>query len=228
MVELNVRRLTGAFGIGAFVIFLIALPLYFLLPPAVLPQEASFTDYVTRTSTFVVTRATLADPLIISCFLVFLGGLRQLIIEARRDFEWIATLIFGIAVLYVGLQLVADALQGAGALDAAVGANPSTVRALFKGSVPLYSSIGLVPAGFLLAFAGYATSTSGVLPKWTGWVAYAGSIIILADAPTIYLGFSGLTFGISGLFAGVAEFWMPLWILIASVIILRKRVPAPQ
>jgi hypothetical protein len=74
MSDQKMRRWTGAFGIAGFVVFVAATPLYFLSPPQVLPQDAGFTNYVTQTSTQVVTRATLADPLIISCFLVFIAG----------------------------------------------------------------------------------------------------------------------------------------------------------
>jgi Domain of unknown function (DUF4386) len=225
--ELKVRRWTGAFGIAAFVVFLAALPLYFLGPSGVLPQNAGFADYVTKVSFFIITRATLADPILICCFVVFLAGLRHLIREARTDFEWISTLIFGLGLLYITLQLVGDALQGAGALDAAAGTDQSAVRALFEGSTPLYVSIGLIPEAFFLAFTGYAILASGVLPKWAGWVTYIGAVVTLADAPTIYFGFGGLINGVLSLFSAIAEFWLPVWILMASILILRKRAPMP-
>lgn len=229
MSDQKVRRWTAAFGIAAFVVFLAALPLYFLGPSMVLAQDPGFADYVTKASSLIVTRATLADPLIISCFLVFLAGFRHLIRQARPDYEWVSTLVFGAGLLYVTLQLVGDALQGAGALDAAVGSNPSVVRALFEGSVPLYGSIGLIPGAFFLAFAGYAASATGVLPKWIGWVAYVGAAIMLADAPTIYMGFSGLTSGAAAGVAAVAEFWSPVWAFIASISLIRRReVAKPQ
>src|SRR5271157_3157573 len=224
MSDQKVRRWTAAFGIAAFVLFLVAMPLYFLGPPAVVPQNAGFTDYVTKTNVFIVTRATLVDPLILSCFLVFIAGFRHLILQARSDYEWIATLIFGAGVLYIALQLVADALQAAAALDTFVGANPSAVRALFEGSAPLYGAVGLIPEAFLLAFAGYATLVTGVLPKWVGWLAYIGAIIVFADAPTIYMGFSGLIYsGAAGFFTAIAQFWAPIWILIASISLIQKR-----
>jgi len=223
MTEPRVRRWTGAFGIAAFVVFLAALPLYFLGPPAVLPQDAAFAEYVTGTSAFVITRAAIADPILISCFFVFLAGLRHLIREARPDYEWISTLVLGMGLLYIALQLVGDALQTAGALDATAGANQSAVRALFEASTPLYSSIGLIPESFLFAFTGYAVIASGVLPRWAGWLTYAGAVITFADAPTIFLGFAGLALGVPALLSVVAEFWLPAWILIASVLILRRR-----
>jgi hypothetical protein len=126
-------------------------------------------------------------------------------------------------LLYITLQLVAVALQDAGALDASAGGDPSGVRALFEGSTPLFGSIRLIPETFLLAFAGYATLSTGVLPRWTAWVAFIGAIIVFADAPTIYLGFSGLVNGMAGAAAAVAEFWAPVWILTASISLVRKK-----
>ena len=124
MSDQKVRRWTAAFGLAAFVIFLAALPLYFIGPPSVLPQDPGFASYVAKSSSLILTRATLADPLLISCLLVFLARFRYLIRQARPDFEWISTFIFGAGLLYITLQLVADAFQGAGALDAAAGADP--------------------------------------------------------------------------------------------------------
>lgn len=223
MTKSKVRFWTGVFGIAGFIIFLAALPLYFLGPPAVLPQNAAFTSYVTSTNTYTITRAAIADPLLLCCFLIFLAGLRYLVREANPDYEWVSTVIISAGLLYIALQLVGDALQAAAALDTVVGANPSVVRALFEASAPLYSAVGLIPEAFLLAFAGYATVATRLLPRWTGWFAYVGAIIALVAAPTIYLGFSGLVYQGVGVITAFAQFWSPLWVLMASVIMLRKK-----
>lgn len=224
MSEEKIRRWMAAFGIAGFIVFLAAMPLYFLGPPAVMPQDAGFIDYVTKTSSYIVARAGLADPLLISCFLVFLAGYHHLIRQARSDYEWVSTLVLGAGLLYIILQLVGDALQTAGALAATSGADYSAVRALFEGSAPLYSAIGLIPEAFFFAFVGYTTLGTKVLPKWTGWIAYAGAIITFANAPAIYLGFNGLIYaGPAGLVAAVAEFWAPIWALVTSISLIQKR-----
>src|SRR6266581_9389723 len=117
MNDLKVRRWTGAFGVAGFVVFLVALPLYFVgpQPAARLEDAVQFSDYVSRASTLILTRATLADPLIMACLLVFLAGFRHLIRQARPDYEWVGTLVFGTGPALSTLQLVADALQGAAA-----------------------------------------------------------------------------------------------------------------
>jgi len=50
MNDLNVRRLTGAFGVAGFVVFLVALPLYFLgtQPAARLEDTVQFSDSLSR------------------------------------------------------------------------------------------------------------------------------------------------------------------------------------
>ena len=90
---------------------------------------ATLADFLTKTSAQVLTRTTIADPIIIGCFLVFLAGFRHLIRQARPDYEWLATLVFAVGLALSTLQLVADGLQGGAALDASVKAEPMVVRA---------------------------------------------------------------------------------------------------
>jgi hypothetical protein len=40
----------------------------------------------------------------------------------------------------------------------------------------------------VLAVSGYATFATGVLPRWTGWVAYVGAVLCLACVPAMYFG----------------------------------------
>ena len=79
MNDLKVRRWASVFGVAGFIVFLVALPLYFIGmgPAARLEDTAQFSAMVTRTNTFILIRATLADPLIMIGFLGFLAGLRH-------------------------------------------------------------------------------------------------------------------------------------------------------
>ena len=58
MNDQKIRRLAGGFGVGGFVVFLAALPLYFVgVGPGVpLEQTAQFSELVARTGTFVIIR----------------------------------------------------------------------------------------------------------------------------------------------------------------------------
>jgi uncharacterized BrkB/YihY/UPF0761 family membrane protein len=114
MNDLKVRRWTGAFGVAGFVVFLVALPLYFVgpQPAARLEDTVQFSDSMSRAITLILTRTTLADPLIMACLLVFLAGFRHLIRQARPDYEWVGTLVFGAGLVVITLELAGDALAG--------------------------------------------------------------------------------------------------------------------
>jgi hypothetical protein len=62
----RVRRWAGWFGVGGFVVFLVALPLYFIGvgPAARLEDTAQYSDLITKTNTFILIRTAVADPLI--------------------------------------------------------------------------------------------------------------------------------------------------------------------
>jgi Na+/phosphate symporter len=232
MNDLKVRRWAGAFGVAGFVLFLVALPLYFVGPQPMVRLEdtVQFSDSVTRASTFILTRATLADPLIMACLLVFLAGFRHLIRQARSDYEWVGTLVFGSGLVVITLELAGDALQGGAALDTFVKADPTVVRGLMEGSFVFYGAIGLVMSALLLASAGYAILATGVLPRWIGWVAYACAIVNLVAAPSIFGGtdYTGF-YTASGYVTFIAQGAMVIWFLIASVsmIVVKREAVAP-
>ena len=226
------RRLTGAFGVAGFVVFLVALPLYFLGPQPVarLEDTVQFSDSVSRASTLILTRTTLADPLIMACLLVFLAGFRHLIRQARPDYEWVGTLVFGAGMVVIALELAGDALGGGAALDTSVKADPSVVRGLWEGSFVFYGAIGLIMSALLLASAGYATLATGVLPRWTGWVAYACAVVNLVAAPAIFGGtdYTGF-YTASGYVTFIGQGAMVMWFLIASIsmIVVKRKAVAP-
>lgn len=129
------------------------------------------------------------DMFMMACILVFLTGFRHLIRQARPDYEWLATLVFGVGLVLVAVTLVADSLEGGTALDTVGGkADPTAIRALSEGYLLMFGSIGCILFALLSAASGYATLATGVLPRWTGWVAYAVAILNLAAIPSIYGG----------------------------------------
>ena len=103
MNDLKVRRWAGAFGLAGFVVFLVALPLYFVgpQPAARLEDTIQFSDSVSRASAFILTRATLADPLIMACLLVFLAGVA--IVFRTTD---IFAFAYGPPAVLVGLLVI--------------------------------------------------------------------------------------------------------------------------
>jgi hypothetical protein len=224
--NLVVRRWAGGFGVAGFIVFLVALPLYFVGvgPAARLEDTAQFSDLVLRTNTYILIRTALADPLIMVGLLVFLAGYRHLIKQVRPDFEWIATLVFGVGLLVIAIELVADGLEAGAALDTWVAADPTAVRGLMEGSFPLFGSIGLILSALLLASAGYSTLATGVLHRWTGWFAISAAALSLAAAPSI-LGGTDITgfYTASGYAPFIGQAAMLIWFLVASVSMLVKR-----
>lgn len=158
--------------------------------------------------------------------MLFGAGFRHLIRQARAECEWVGTLVFGAAAVWVGVTLVADSLEGAAALDAVSGsADPSVVRALVEGTILIYNgSIAFGITGLFLGAAGYATFSSGVLPRWTGWLAYAGAVLCAACIPAIYggpLSFSGYNAGAVGP-AIIANFPPLIWLLVVGVVMIKR------
>lgn len=224
MSDLTVRRWAGAFGVAGFVVFLVALPLYFVgMTDAPLEDAERFSDYVTSVNTSILIRTSLADPLIMVGLMVFLAGFRHLIRQARQEYEWLATLVFAVGVVVITLELVGDGLEAGAALDTVAKADPTVVRGLMEASFPMYGAIGLIMSALLLASAGYATLSTGVLPRWSGWFAYAAAIANLLAAPSILGGTDYTAFwSAPGYVTFIAQVAMVIWFLIASISMLLK------
>ena len=67
--------------------------------------------------------------------------------------------------------------------------DPSAVQALIVGTLLIYNgSIAFAMTGLFLAAAAWATFDSGVMPRWTGWMAVAGAVLCAASVPAMYGG----------------------------------------
>jgi hypothetical protein len=227
MTDLNLRRWTGAFGLGAGVLILLAIGLYLAAGSAPRIEDAAkFSDYVTKNNSLILT-TTVVDALNAACFIVFLAGLRHLIRQARPDQEWVATLVFGAGLIDAALSLVFDALLGAAALDTVNKAEPIVVRALAEGSTLIISSVGLVVRALFLSASGYAIVASSAVPRWTGWVAAAAAVLNLAAVPTIYRGTDLSGFYTAGGYApfvlGILPYVAWLFVLGISLVVGQPR-----
>jgi hypothetical protein len=230
MNDLKVRRWTGAFGVASIALILVAQPLWFVGGTAPrLEDTVKFTEYVTRNNGIILTRM-MADTLIIACFLVFLVGFRHLIRQARPDYEWASMLVFGAGLVFAMLTLLGDALAGGAALDTVGGKpEPTLVRALWEASIPAFGAIGLIIMALFMASAGYAILATAALPRWTGWVAYAGAIGNLVAAPAIYAGTNVTGFYTAdGLVSLLSELPFLIWALAASIsmIVVKRKAKA--
>ena len=98
-----------------------------------------------------------------------------------------------------------------------------------EGYLLIYNgSIAFAITGLFLGATGYATFATGVLPRWTGWLAYIAAALCAIAVPAMYGG--------PGDYAGFynAGGWGPviianpvpaLWFLAASILLVRKRRP---
>jgi hypothetical protein len=132
--------------------------------------------------------------------------------------------------VWIGVSLVANGMEGGAALDTLSGhADPSAVRALVDGYLLIYNgSIAFVITALLLAAAGYAALATGVLPRWSGWLAYTGVALCLACVPAIYGGAvdtHGLYNPGGWLPIIVANFPPAAWFLAAAIWLLRADRP---
>jgi len=148
--------------------------------------------------------------------------------QARSDTEWIGTLHFGAALGWVAVTVVADGLEGGAVLDTLNGtADPSAVRALIAGTLLIYNgSIAFAITGLFLASAAWATFDSGVLPRWTGWIAVAATVLCVASVPAMYGGPVNPAgfYNAGGWGPAIAANFPPMiWFLAGSVILIRRR-----
>jgi hypothetical protein len=228
MNDLKLSRVTGWFGLALVVLALGQFPLYMQGDPSISVYDgAGYARELFRTQNVVFTRILL-DLGVYVTSMVFAAGFGHLIKRARPDFEWVGTLVFGAMAVWIGVSLVANGLEGAAGLDTLGGkADPSAVRALTEGTLLIYnSSIAFAITGFFLGVAGYATFATGVLPRWTGWVAYIGVVLCAVCVPAIYGGpVDSTRFYNAGGWgpAIIANFPPAIWFVVASIALLRKR-----
>ena len=227
MNDLRVSHWTGAFGVAAVVLWLSQFPLYMMGSPPSVYDGAAFGQHLLSIKNIAFTRILLDQGAYVA-MMVFAAGFRHLIRQARPDHEWVGTLVFGAALVWLAVTLVADGLEGGAVLDALSGkADASAVRALIEGTLLIYNgSTAFAMTGMFLAAAGFATFATGVLPKWTGLVAYVGAALCVACIPAMYCGavsYSGFYNAGGWGPAIIANFPPAIWFLIASILMIRKR-----
>jgi uncharacterized protein DUF4386 len=222
MSDPELRRWTGAFGAASGALLLVLLVLYFFVGTSPRAEDvAKFTAYVSMHNSLLLT-ITLLYTLSGACFLVFLAGFRHLIRESKPDFGSVSVLVFAAGVVNTTVGLVGLNFIAGAALDTVNHKpDPSVVSALGEASTPAVGAVGLIMLALFLASAGYATMGTGVLPRWTGWVAYAAATISLVSVPSIYAG-SGPTdfYTADGYVVELGVLFYLIWLLIAGISLL--------
>jgi len=227
MNDLKVFRWTGAFGLAVFVLVLMEFPLWGVGSPPHINDAVANSQYITKIKDVVLTRVLL-DMCIVVSFVIFSAGFRHLIRKARPEYEWAATLAFGAGLLWMAVTLVADSLMGGAALDTLGGkADPTAIRTLVEGALLMLNGpMAFVTTGLFLGAAGYASWATGALPKWTAWLAFVGAALCAASVPAMYGGALDQTHFYNAMGWGpiiVGSFPPIIWILVAGILMIRKR-----
>lgn len=109
----NLWRLTGVSGIACVVLTWAQFPLWMIGDPPSVYDGAAFARHLFSIKNVVFTRILLDLGIYVS-LMVFSAGFRHLIREARAECEWVGTLVFGAAAVWLGVTLVADGLEAGG------------------------------------------------------------------------------------------------------------------
>ena len=231
MNDLVIRRWTGAFGLATVALWLAQFPLYMAGPPPSVYDGAAYGEHLRAIHTIAFTRILL-DQGVYICMAVFAAGLRHLVRQARADHEWLGALLFGAALVWLAVTLVADGLAGGAVLDAiSADPDPSVTRALILGTMLIYNgSTAFVMTALFLGVAGVATLGTRVLPAWTGWLAFIGAGLCLICAPTLFAGPVDYDrmYNVGGFIpAAIANFPPALWFVATSTALLfQRKTPA--
>jgi hypothetical protein len=228
MTDLSLRRMIGLFALMSVGLWLAIFPCYTLGDPSVsLYDGAAVARDFLRIRNVVLTRILLGLALY-PTLLVFAVGMRELIRRTDAQFEWVGTLLVAAMAVWLGVTLVANGLEGGIVLDAMNGnADPSVARALTMGYLLIYNgAIAFVMTALFLAAAAYAIFATGILPRWTGWLAYAAALLCIACIPAMYAGPvdpAGF-YNAGGWGAALIANLPPLsWFLAVGVLLIRKR-----
>ncbi|WP_147305385.1 hypothetical protein [Subtercola boreus] len=186
-------------------------------------QEDALAEFMTAAANptlFVI----FLDTFLMAALIVFLASFRQLITHTRHDMQWVADLGYGAGLVFVAITLVGDAMDAGAALDTVKQpASGTVIRALTEGHIVMFGSIGCVLTALVVAAAGYVTFASDVLPRWTGWLAFAVAASNLVTVPTMFSGTSAtdlFSAGGGGVTA-LATFPFLAWVAIVGIVTIR-------
>ncbi|MCC6237209.1 MAG: hypothetical protein IT299_06510 [Dehalococcoidia bacterium] len=230
MTERVISRITGGCALAVVALSWGQFPLWMVGEPASIYDGDALARHLSGIANIALTRI-LFDQGIYVAMMIFAAGFRELVRRARPDCEWLGTLAFGSAVVWLAVTLVADGLEGGAVLDTLGGADPSAVRALVEGTIPIYNgSTAFAITGMFLAVAGWATLASGVLPAWSGWLAIVAAVLCVACVPAMYGGpidYAGMYNAGGWLPVVVANFPPLLWFLVVGILFIRRVRPSP-
>jgi uncharacterized membrane protein YeaQ/YmgE (transglycosylase-associated protein family) len=139
MSDAKIARITGLSGIVCVALTFGQFPLWLVGNPPSVYDGRGFAQHLFDIKNVALTRILMDQGIYVS-MLVFAAGLRHLIRQARAASEWIGTLLFGAALGWVAVTVVADGLEGGAVLSTLSGhPDPSAVQALIAGTLLIYN-----------------------------------------------------------------------------------------
>jgi hypothetical protein len=226
----KIYRISGISALACIATFFVEFPFYFVRSsfPGLAASD-KLGDFTVRNATNIMCCVFL-DFIILTLMMIFLAGVRHLIRQANPQHEWLASLFFGVALVFVTLTFVADSFQGSIVIDAFdLPADGVIIRAMLESTLLLYGSIALWLIALLMAILSYVTFLSGALPRWSAWVGITCAIVCLAFVPTMFVHRVDM-FGLYnpaclGAQAFANGFPLAVWMIVVGVLMVRKREP---
>ena len=232
MNDQKIYRIAGISALACIATFFIEFPFYLVRTPFPgLAASDKLADFSARNGTNIMCCVFL-DLIILTLIMIFFAGVRHLIRQTNPQHEWLASLFYGVGLVFVALTFVADSLQASTAIDAL---NPPgdgvIIRTMWESTLLMYGSVALWLIALFMAILSYVTLLSGALPKWSAWVGYACALACLAFVPTMFVHHVDI-FGFYNPAGWGAEaiangFPLAVWMIVIGILLLRKRAPAP-
>ncbi len=232
MTDQKIYRIAGISALAGFATVFIEFPFYLVrsLFPGLAASD-KLADFAARNATNIMSCVFL-DLIFLTLIMVFFAGVRHLIRQANPQHEWLASLFYGVGLVYVTLTFVADSLQASIVIDAFnAPADGVIIRAMLESTLLLYGSIALWLMALFMAILSYVTLLSGALPRWSAWVGYACALVCLAFVPTMFVHHVDM-FGLYNPACLAAQafascFPLVTWMIVVGILMLRKRALSP-
>ena len=226
MTDSSIARITGMFGVACVLLSWAQFPLWVIggAPPFYDTEALAQHLYDTRTTAFI---RILMDQGIYVSMMIFAAGFRHLVRRARPESDWLGLLALVSAAVWLAVTLAADGLMGGAVLATLQGTSDvSAALPLVFGTLLIYNgSIAFAITGLFMAAAGWATLDSGVLPRWTGWIAWISAVLCALSIPAMFAGPADA----SGFYnpggwgpAIIANFPPLIWFLVVGIILIRQ------
>lgn len=227
MSNARIYRISGICALAAIAITCCEYPLYMVRGtfPG-LSDSAGMVEFTARNAHNIYS-CLLLEGVIVTLIMVFLAGLRHMIGVASPQHEWLATIMFGLGIVYLALTLVADSLQAATAVDAqSTSPDGTIVRAIFESMLLMYGETALFLMGVFMALGSWLARAARVLPAWSSWVGFACAAGCFVFLPSVYvdrpnfMGFyNPVGWGSTALASGLP---LATWMVVAGILMLRK------